>query len=525
MTTETIYLLSAEIVLVAVASAIYLAGAFLEGKDYWGRVAVAGLLAAAAALGIASGGGRSGPLLFDSLSTLVRWMALTAGLMLALMSLRPVQLRGLPEYVGSLLLSIAGLMLAASADDLVLLFVGLELISIPTYILLYLGRPDWPSREATAKYFYLSILASALLLYGFSFLYGLTGSTDLATISSRLAAQGGNAARLAPLAKAALILIFAGLGFRMTAVPFHFYAPDVYEGTTHTNAALLSVVPKIAGLVVLVRIVAVAMPNVESYGWRIALALSLVTMTLGNVLALWQDNLRRLLAYSSIAHAGYLLIGLAVRLAGPAAPGSWDGVAALLFYLCVYSLATVGTFAALAYLGRPQRQLDGVEELVGLGRTRPLPALAIAVFMFSLTGIPPLAGFFGKLFVFGSALGVDAGAGAPGNPHPWFVALAVAGVLNSAISAAYYLRIVGVMYFRTPLGTPRAEGGPGPWLVMTTCTVLVIALGLYSGPLARRSTEASPPLRTAAAEKGVPAPSQTLSSVLPGAEVCWKQGD
>ena len=192
-------------------------------------------------------------------------------------------------------------------------------------------------------------------------------------------------------------------------------------------------------------------------------------MTLGNVLALWQDDLRRLLAYSSIAHAGYMLIGLAVGLATGNAPGPWNGVAALGFYLVAYAAATIGAFAVLEHLGRPDRRLDGVEELAGLGRTRPLAAALLAVFMFSLAGVPPLAGFWGKLLVFGSALNVGGAAGAEGSLQWWFTGLAIVGVINAAVAAAYYLRVVAVMYFRTPLATPRAQGGAGrggrPWPV------------------------------------------------------------
>jgi NADH-quinone oxidoreductase subunit N len=273
-------------------------------------------------------------------------------------------------------------------------------------------------------------------------------------------------------------------------VPFHFYAPDVYQGTTHANAALLSVVPKAAGLVALVRLVLVTMPDMDPYGWRIALCLSVLSMTLGNLLALWQDNLRRLMAYSSIANAGYMLIGLAAGLASPGAAGWWDGIGAMLFYLVVYAAATLGVFAALAHLGSDRRQVEMIDELAGLGRTRPLVAGALALLLFSLAGLPPLAGLWGKLLLFGSALDVDAG-GAEGR-QPWFIALAVIGVLNAVVAAFYYLRIVGVMYFRAPLATPRAEGGPGAWIATVACTVLVRALGVYPGPLVRASHTASP---------------------------------
>ncbi|MHC4176411.1 MAG: NADH-quinone oxidoreductase subunit N, partial [Planctomycetota bacterium] len=416
MSTETVQLLSPEIVLIAAAVLIYLAGAFIDSRYLWGFAAAAGIATAAYVLWRVQepAATATGPVTIDSLAYYGRWLALALGALLVLLAARPLDTPGTPEYVGSLLLAVAGLMLVCSAGGLVLMFLGLELISIPTYILLYLGRRDAASQESATKYFFLGILASAMLLYGFSFLYGTTGSTGLSAIHGALAEPGGAAAGLGMLVRVAFVLIVAGLGFKIAAVPFHFYAPDVYQGTTYTNAGLLSVLPKAAGMVALVRIVVVAKPTlagVESYGWEpygwiVVLVLAVLTMTFGNVMALWQENLRRLLAYSSVAHAGYMLIGLAVGLAFAGERGEWDGVSALLFYLCVYAVATIGTFAALECLGRRDRQIEAVEELAGLGRTRPLLALAMAVFMFSLAGIPPLAGFYGKLFVFGSALEV-----------------------------------------------------------------------------------------------------------------------
>ncbi len=302
------------------------------------------------------------------------------------------------------------------------------------------------------------------------------------------------------------MLIFAGLGFKLAAVPFHFYAPDVYQGTTNGNAGVLAALPKIAAIVALVRIAVVAMPGAEAYGWRLALILALVTMTLGNVLALWQDNVRRLLAYSSIAHGGYMLIGLAVAFAtvgGAVSVQRLDGVAAAMFYLTVYVVATTGTFAALAYLGRGERQIDGVDELAGLGRTHPMAALALSTFMFSLAGIPPLAGFWGKFTLFSSALAVDAAGQDPSPLRLWFLGLAVAGVVNAAIAAAYYLRIVAVMYFRAPLATPRAQGGLGAGLAMLACAVLIVILGVMPDPLLRGANLASESARAPSQE---PAP-------------------
>ena len=481
MTLDTVRHLTPEIVLVLAALTIYVGGTMTRSAKPWAWIAGAGISLAAAALACLGGA--------DPLAAYGRWLALTLGGTLVLLASRPLRTGGTPEYLGSLLLSLTGLMLMAGAGNLVLLFVGLELVSIPTYILLSLGRRDAASQEAAAKYFFLSVLASAMFLYGLSFLYGTTGSIELAGIRTALSHPEALPAGFESLTNVALVLIVAGLCFRVTAVPFHFYAPDVYQGTIHANAAMLSVLPKAAGLLALVRLVVVAMPNVEPHAWKIALAISALTMTLGNLLALWQDNVRRLLAYSSIANAGYMLIGLTVGLAAGRSPGGWDGVGAMLFYLCVYAAATLGAFAALTHLGSGRQQIEAVEELAGLGRTHPLMAAAMALCMLSLVGLPPAGGLWGKLFLFGSALGVEAGSGGP--HRPWLIALAVLGVLNAAVAAYYYLRIVGVMYFRAPLAAPRAEGGRGAWLAAIACSLVVLALGVYPGPLMGRCSGAA----------------------------------
>jgi NADH-quinone oxidoreductase subunit N len=517
MTTAAICLLTPEIVLIAVAVAIYLGGAFWAAEWPWRWLAGAALAAAAVALWAQNGPTTAGgPLDLDALAWHGRWLALGLGALLVLMNWRPLTSGGTTEYLGSLLLTLAGLMFVSEAGDLVLLFAGLELISIPTYVLLYLGRRDAACQESAAKYFFLSVLSSAILLYGFSFLYGMAGSTSLAAIRAALDGTNNLPAGSVALAKLAMVLCFAGLCFKIAAVPFHFYAPDVYQGTTHANAAFLSVVPKAAGLLALVRILVIVMPHMEPYSWRVVLLISALSMTVGNVMALWQDDLRRLLAYSSIAHTGYMLIGLAAELASGNTAGQLDGVAALGFYLVTYAAATIGAFALLQHLGRPDRRLDGVEELAGLGRTRPWAAAMMAVCMFSLAGVPLLAGFWGKLLLFGSALNVGGEPGASGSLWLWFLVLAIVGVLNAAIAAAYYLRIVAVMYFRTPLATPRAEGGPGAWCAAVVCTLLLIGIGLSPGPLMREASRAMP---NNAANDARPSPFAPLASDCRGATV------
>jgi NADH-quinone oxidoreductase subunit N len=507
---DTIKLLAPEIILVGVATLIYLAGAFARPGFRPLGLALAGLAGAAVALlatrDLHSGmfvyppeAALSGPLVIDLFGHTARWGILLAGGLLVLLADRPREERQAAEYTGSLLLIVAGLMLAAAANDLILLFMGLELVSIPTYIVLYLGKRGAHAQEATTKYFFLSVVSSAVLLYGFSFLYGLGGSTRLDVIATALREQHTAEGSLGPFASVALVLIFAALAFRLAAVPFHFYAPDVFQGTSNANAGFLSTLPKAAGLLVLIRLLVGAMPGVEALAWKLALAISVLTMTLGNVVALWQSNIRRLLAYSSIAHAGYMLIGLSVGLAQVAiAPMSLpreavgvNGLGTALFYLAVYAAATLGTFAALAYLSTERKSIDDLDELAGLSQTHPYVAGAIAVFMFSLAGIPPLAGFWGKFALFSGT--IDLGAPVEGNwteLQQWFLALAIIGVVNAAIAAAYYLRVVATMYFRSPASTaaPVPAGGPAamrrepePALATAIALLFVVGMGLFPG--------------------------------------------
>lgn len=509
MTDSTTFaLLLPEIVLVAEATLIYVAGAFGLPQKAATWLAIAALAIAALVLCSQSSAvldpstaatlHSSGPLVVDLFGYVSRWGILAVGLVLMLLLTCPHRFEQSAEEAASLLLMLAGLMLIAAGNELILLFVGLELVSIPTYVLLYVGRHDEKGQEAASKYFFLSILSSAVLLYGFSFMYGMGGSTRLVQIAQVLSGAAAGAAQenfspvLAPLA---MLLVFAGLAFRLTAVPFHFYAPDVYQGTSHANAGVLATLPKIAGLTVLARIVIASMPTADlaGLGWKIALVIAVLTMTLGNMMALWQNNIRRLLAYSSIAHAGYILIGVAVALATQtntgilatdAAAKAFDGLGASMFYLAVYMFATMGAFAALVYLSSSgERQVDTLDDIAGVNRRHPVVALVMAVFMFSLAGLPPLAGFWGKFALLFSALTLDEAPTASGVLlRPWFIGLAIVTVLNAAIGAAYYLRVIGVMYFRAPEESAlRAQRGAGAALAMWACLAVVVGVGLYPG--------------------------------------------
>ncbi len=505
---KTISLLAPEIILMLGATVLFLLGAFRAGRAQL----VATLIAyAGAAVALACYGSPwntestlSGPLVIDPMSLGLRWIALLAGFIFTLAgSRRDVELAA--EFQGTLMLVICGAMLTASANELVLLFLGLELISIPTYVLLFLGRRDRASAEATMKYFYLSLLASALLLYGFAFLYGISGTTVIvgsgkvqgireAFLNQDSTALTSSLFKLSPIA---LVLITAGFGFKLAAAPFQFYAPDVYQGTTNANTGVLAVIPKLAGVAGFLRLALLVIPGTavadKAFAWQLPLILAVLTMTIGNVCALWQKDIRRLLAYSSIAHGGYLLIGLAVGAASMSS-GSHQaagGAGGMLFYVLVYALATMGSLCTLAYLGSPRRELSGVEELAGLARSQPLAAATLAIFMFSLTGIPPLAGFWGKLTLFGSAIQLSA-ANQTSNTSLslWFVGLAIVAALNAAIGAAYYLRIIGVMYFQSPGSPAPAAGGRLALVGGVFCALLVIGSGMFPAQIVGLSLRA-----------------------------------
>ena len=509
-TSLSVWYLAPELSLVMLATAIYLFGAFVPARRIWNWIGIFGLVGAAVLVAqhqselaeVAPLSILSGPGVIDGFTQATRWFVLGLGVLYLLMSTRSIPASVSAEYAASLVLVLAGLMLVSAAGDLVLLFVGLELVSIPTYVVLYLGRDDIRCQESAAKYFFLSILSSAVLLYGLTFLYGATGTTQLAGIERQLATVSGGAALFA---KVAVVMIFAGLGFRLTVVPFQFYAPDVYQGTSNVNAGLLSVLPKIAGLAGMMRLIVATIPTatilqqtpitadagvkLHEIGWRLAFGIAVVTMTFGNLIALRQSHIRRLMAYSSIAHAGYLFVGLAIGLAvanGAESQIGLDGIAAMLFYLVVYAVATTGAFAVLSYLDANDRPIDALDDLAGLGTVRPLAAIFMSLFMFSLIGVPPLAGFWGKFSLLVGALNVEAGEGS--TLRWWFLTLAVVTVLNAAIAATYYLRVIGVMFFRPAMSSRQMDetrnamggrgGAPAALSAAMICAALTVALGI-----------------------------------------------
>lgn len=383
-----------------------------------------------------------GGLAVGSLSHYVRLITTLVGSVLILVNWHQAEEEERGEYLALSLLSMAGVMLVASSSDLIVLFFALELVSVPTYVLVALSRKDVRAQEACSKYFFLGALAAAITAYGLSFLYGVSGTTTMfgaGSIAEQMLAGQLSAGGV----MLGLLLTFGGLSFKIAAVPFHGYVGDVYQGAAAPLAGLLAFLPKLAGFAALIKLLALTNwapgATLQWVIWIVAAA----TMTVGNVLALMQTNVKRLLAYSSVAHSGYMLIGVLVGPVDGLGPLS-DGLAAMLFYIAVYGLMNLGAFAVLTWLSTQDREVEEQEQLEGLSRREPWAAAALAVCMFSLMGLPPTAGFLGKFYIFSSAF--SASSATPfGHALIW---LAVIGVVNSAIAAAYYLRVVGVCYLR-----------------------------------------------------------------------------
>ncbi len=374
------------------------------------------------------------------------------------------------EYYALVLFSTSGMLLLTSASDLIVVFLAIELMSLSLYVLSGLFKRRRQAGEASMKYFLLGAFASAFLLYGIALLYGATGTTSIDRIAAAAAAAPHDTLLIAGLG-----LLLVGFGFKISSAPFHMWAPDVYEGAPTSVTALIATGSKAAVFAVLVRLLLSGVRAVQADWTAVLWVLAALTMTLGNVVAIAQSNLKRMLAYSSIAHVGYMLVGLA---AGGAA-----GAGAVLFYLLAYTFTTAGTFGVITVCVRAGEEAVDVRDYAGLGRRHPVLAFALALLLLSLVGIPPLAGFVGKFYLFGAA--VRAG----------FVWLAVLGVLNSAIAAYYYLRVIVTMYMQEPdeqsaSVAPSFAGG----LALTIAVIGVVLLGLMPAPFVDLAQVAVAPL-------------------------------
>jgi NADH-quinone oxidoreductase subunit N len=500
---QTLLILLPELLILIAATAMMTAGAFVKvPRRYWSIASAVTMLVALLAL-ILLRNQVTDPYgsvaLNDAMSGYGRLVFLLTGLIVLGMAHDQVDDARAPEFFGSLLLINAGAMLVCTANELIFLFVGLELVSMPTYLLLYLSRRTTNTQEAATKYFFLSIFSSGLLLFGFAYLYGMVGISNLKALS--YFAQVPMTMPGVPhpiLGLIALVFIMAGLGFRVAAVPFHFYAPDVYQGSPTIITALLAWVPKGIGFVAILRTLTAVLPtdgnppgnHLSHQAAILCWIIAVVTMTLGNTVALAQTNLKRLFAYSSIAHAGYLMVGVTVAFRnGVNLGGITLGSESVLFYLVTYALMTLGAFAVIIGLSTPERPVETVEDLAGLAKSHPVMALAMAICLFSLAGIPPLAGFIGKFNLF-----VAAFSATPDSEERLYQSLALIGVLNSAIGAYYYLKIVVAMYYRDQIGAPLAPRLTWPTTTaIGACTTLTILLGFWAQPIysaSRASAEA-----------------------------------
>jgi NADH-quinone oxidoreductase subunit N len=383
------------------------------------------------------------------------------------------------EFYSLLAFSVLGAMLVAAAGDLVMIFVGIELSSLATYVLTAFAKRRLTSVEGALKYFLLGIFASAILVYGMAWVYGATGSTNLDAIAARLAdAVAGQTGFREPSLLLALLLLLVGLGFKIAAVPFHMWTPDAYDGAPTPVTAFMSVAPKAAGFAALIRILVQGLGPMREDWVDLIAVLALLTMAFGNVVAISQRNVKRMLAYSSIAHTGYMLVGLAAYQAGGSFTGGAGGsvlgadrgISSLLYYLLAYTFMNIGAFAVVAWLQHRGRGMT-LDDFSGLASTQPLAAAAMTIFMVSLMGVPPLIGFYAKYYVILAAIDAD------------LLWLAIAVVVLSAVSAFFYLRVVAVMYFNEPDRTPRRVSTPLLNLGILGMVVANIVLGLFSSPL------------------------------------------
>ncbi len=379
-----------------------------------------------------------------------------------LLSIRFLQEYGAPEgeFYALILFATLGTMLMASAADLLSLFVGLETLSICTYVLCGYLKRDQRCNEGALKYLLMGSFSTGVILYGMVLLYGLAGSTNLAIIAR--AVGMGNFRN--PALVMAMVLLTAGFGFKIAAVPFHMYLPDMYEGAPTSVVAFMAGAAELAGVAVLVRVFLVALPALEVDWSLLFWVLSVLTMTIGNLVAIAQGNIKRMLAYSTIAHMGYLLIGPVV--------GNQFGVAAVLFYSLVYALMTIGAFGMVILLQHGTVRGDQIDDFTGLAQKSPLSAGIMLVFLLSLTGIPPTAGFVGKFYLFGAA--VEGG-------YIWLVLIAV---VNSAISLFYYMRVVMVMYMRdAPAGGIALSTSSALRIAILLAVAGTLLLGIFPGPV------------------------------------------
>jgi NADH-quinone oxidoreductase subunit N len=455
-----------EILLAAGAMALLILGAF-RGEGSTRLVSWLGVAALIIVLVVAQlGGGERrvgfyGMFITDAFSLFMKSLVLAGSAVTLVMGVRYNEEQGIDRFEFPVLVMLAttGMMVMISANDLITLYVGLELQNLALYVVASFARDSARSSEAGLKYFVLGGLSSGMLLYGLSLVYGFAGTTAFADLARLLAAG----APVSPGLIVGLVFIIAGLAFKTSAVPFHMWTPDVYEGAPTPVTAFFAVAPKLAALALFIRVMIAPFGPLIGEWRQVIVFLSIASMVLGAFAAIAQANIKRLMAYSSIGHVGYSLIGLA---AGTAA-----GIRGVLVYLAIYLFMNVGAWAVILCMRRQGRMLEQIADLSGLSRTNPALALALAIFMFSLAGIPPAAGFFAKLYIFLAAIDAK------------LAGLAVIGVVTSVVGAYYYLRIVKVMYFDEPVAAFDAPISGELKGVLLVTALVTLFFFLLPGPV------------------------------------------
>ena len=454
-----------ELVLAVGAMALLMLGVFRK-QDSFDLISTLCLLLLAVAGGLVIFSAQTGETAFggqftnDTFARFMKALTIFGSAVTVMMSVTFMKRRQIQrfEYPVLVVLATLGMCMMISANDLVALYMGLELQSLALYVVAAFNRDSVRSSEAGLKYFVLGALSSGMLLYGASLIYGFTGATQFDAIAGVVA--NGNAG-LGLLF--GIVFVVAGLAFKVSAVPFHMWTPDVYEGAPTPVTAFFAAAPKVAAMAIFTRVLVEAFPGVTADWQQIVVFISIASMVLGAFAAIGQNNIKRLMAYSSIGHMGFALVGLAA--------GTAEGVRGVIIYMAIYMIMTLGTFACiLAMRSKDEGQVEDISDLAGLARRDKLMALVLALLLFSLAGIPPLAGFFGKFFVFVAAI------------KEGLVALAVIGVLASVVGAYYYLRIIKIMYLDEPVQefeqTPREIR-----LVIAMSGVFVLAFVLFARPI------------------------------------------
>ncbi len=470
-----------ETILSAAGTLLMVVDAVARGRwrHLFGTLSLLSIFAAIAAsvyAGFYPGDAFSKLLVVDGFSTFFRVLVLAVGVFTVFASYRFLdrERADAGEYHALILFSLVGQCLMAGAADLIMIFIGLEISSIASYVLAGYLRDDKRANEAAIKYFLLGSFATAFLLYGVALVYGITGSTNLAAVHNAIGARG-DASGL--LIGAAAALIFVGLAFKVSGAPFQVWAPDVYQGAPSPISAFLSAGPKAAAFAIFLRVFLTAFIGLGADWGPLVWVSALLSMTIGNFAALWQANVKRMLGYSSVAHAGYVLVALASQ--------SSTGVAAAMFYLAAYACMNAGAFAAVAHLSGRGERFVKIEDFSGLAQKQPLTAGMLSIFLLSLAGVPLTGGFFGKFYIFQAAMQAHLG---------WLVVL---GVLNSAVAAFYYLRIIAAMYMKQPGEAVDAL----PPLSFSVVAALVLpalgtlVLGIFPGAVLNFANQSSHLLR------------------------------